>query len=242
MSAVPGVVEFGVRDFQGGLCCVRVLERCLACCVWVLGVVVGMSIFFFLFDDLSAFYTIPTQSSNNHTDGILTHEIASSLSSGSILGIDSSPSMISTALSSLPSSSPASFRVLDALDLSALSTPNGSATLYTKIFSNAALHWILAAEATRRQFFVDVRRLLAPGGTFVFEMGGMGNVAEVRAAMYAVLGPRVGREKVADVDPWCVWFYLVSKNRYLYAQSNNRAGSFLTRRGFARCLRERGVG
>lgn len=41
------------------------------------------------------------------------------------------------------------------------------------------MHWILRREETQRDFFAGVRGALKPGGVFVFEMGGMGNVAEV---------------------------------------------------------------
>jgi spermidine synthase len=41
------------------------------------------------------------------------------------------------------------------------------------------MHWILRPEEKREQFFRGVRNALKPGGVFAFEMGGMGNVAEV---------------------------------------------------------------
>lgn len=52
---------------------------------------------------------------------------------------------------------------------------------YDKVFSNAAMHWILRNEATQKDFFLGVKGALKTGGSFVFEMGGMGNVAEVRS-------------------------------------------------------------
>jgi len=48
-----------------------------------------------------------------------------------------------------------------------------------KCFSKAAMHWILRPEEKREQFFRGVRNVLKPGGVFAFEMGSMGNVAEV---------------------------------------------------------------
>ncbi len=50
---------------------------------------------------------------------------------------------------------------------------------FDKAFSNAAMHWILRPEESREGFFRGVRNALKPGGVFCFEMGGMGNVAEV---------------------------------------------------------------
>jgi len=76
---------------------------------------------------------------------------------------------------------------------------------YDKVFSNAAMHWILRDEATRMPFFSDVFGLLKPGGSFVFEMGGWGNVREVRAAITAVMaygGYGLSVEDVRRADPW----------------------------------------
>jgi SAM-dependent methyltransferase len=50
---------------------------------------------------------------------------------------------------------------------------------FDAVFSNAALHWMLRpAEA-----LACVRRALRPGGRFVGEMGGAGNVAVLREAL-----------------------------------------------------------
>jgi hypothetical protein len=48
------------------------------------------------------------------------------------------------------------------------------------------MHWILRPEKTREQFFLGVRNALKPGGVFAFEMGGMGNVAEVRSFLLII--------------------------------------------------------
>ena len=58
---------------------------------------------------------------------------------------------------------------------------------YDKIFSNAAMHWILRPLDRRHTFFQSVHRLLKPDGSFVFEMGGKGNVAEIHTAVIAAL-------------------------------------------------------
>jgi len=76
---------------------------------------------------------------------------------------------------------------------------------YDKVFSNAAMHWILRDESTRIPFFSDVFGLLKPGGKFVFETGGWGNVREIRAAMTAVIafgGYGLSIEDVRRADPW----------------------------------------
>ncbi|EMR81829.1 putative methyltransferase type 11 protein [Botrytis cinerea BcDW1] len=142
-------------------------------------------------------------------DGIIPVQIAHTLSQGSgrIHGIDSSEDMIAAAKKAAIAggeeiSGVCTFQVLDA------SSPQDLSTLpsqtYTKIFSNAALHWILRPEPIREQFFTEVKRLLKPNGIFVFEMGGMGNVAEMRTALLSVVGRRCqgGLERARQADPW----------------------------------------
>jgi trans-aconitate methyltransferase len=73
---------------------------------------------------------------------------------------------------------------------------------FNKAFSNAAMHWILRPEAKREQFFRGVHSALAPGGTFAFEMGGLGNVNEVLTALLSNLNRRIGLEKAMEVSPW----------------------------------------
>ena len=73
---------------------------------------------------------------------------------------------------------------------------------FTKAFSNAAMHWILRSEATRKTFFQDVHAALLPGGTFAFEMGGLGNVSEMRTALHMAASRLVGTEATRAADPW----------------------------------------
>lgn len=73
---------------------------------------------------------------------------------------------------------------------------------FTKVFSNAALHWILRPQEKRTDFFRSVRDALTPGGTFVFEMGGLGNVSEMRAALLMATARHIGLEKARKADPW----------------------------------------
>jgi len=71
-----------------------------------------------------------------------------------------------------------------------------------KVFSNAALHWILRPPERREDFFRGVWNALEPSGVFVFEMGGMGNCAEMRTALLSVVGRRIGLERARNADPW----------------------------------------
>jgi trans-aconitate methyltransferase len=54
---------------------------------------------------------------------------------------------------------------------------------FDAVFSNAALHWMPDAGAV----LAAVHRALRPGGRFVAEMGGHGNIAAIRTALQAVL-------------------------------------------------------
>jgi trans-aconitate methyltransferase len=65
---------------------------------------------------------------------------------------------------------------------------------FDAVFSNAALHWMPDAEAV----IARIWRALRPGGRFVAEMGGLGNIAAIRVALQAVLAPfGIDAEKVA---------------------------------------------
>jgi len=64
------------------------------------------------------------------------------------------------------------------------------------------MHWILRREDRRAGFFGGVRAALAPGAAFAFEMGGLGNVSEVLAALAGAVGRRVGVARAAALSPW----------------------------------------
>lgn len=67
---------------------------------------------------------------------------------------------------------------------------------FDAVFTNAALHWVRAP----RTVIDGARRVLRPGGRFVGEFGGHGNMAAVRVAMHAALRQR-GVDPL-EVDPW----------------------------------------
>ncbi|KAK4158807.1 S-adenosyl-L-methionine-dependent methyltransferase [Cladorrhinum sp. PSN259] len=135
-------------------------------------------------------------------DGILDVQLGQTLSQGTghLLGIDNSQSMIAAAEKAAESfglSEKCRFKVLDAA--AELVAVTGE---FSKVFSSSAMHWILASPESREPFFAGVRDALVPGGTFVFEMGGMGNISEMRAAVLSAVGRRVGLENIKE--PW--WF------------------------------------
>jgi len=67
---------------------------------------------------------------------------------------------------------------------------------FDAVFSNAALHWMLRPA----QVIAGVWRALKPGGRFVGEMGGHGNVHHIKTALIAALNRR-GLDGNAAV-PW----------------------------------------
>jgi trans-aconitate methyltransferase len=92
---------------------------------------------------------------------------------GVVTGIDSSPDMIWQAKETYPD---VDFEVADATDFS-LGKP------FDAVFSNATLHWIMDADAAIECIY----KSLKPGGRFVAEMGGKGNMAQIVAATQKVL-------------------------------------------------------
>jgi trans-aconitate methyltransferase len=69
---------------------------------------------------------------------------------------------------------------------------------FDAVFSNAALHWMQRAQ----NVVEGVASCLKPGGRFVGEFGGKGNVEKIRAALHQGLHRRA-------IDPWTVdpWYY-----------------------------------
>jgi SAM-dependent methyltransferase len=115
-------------------------------------------------------------------DGALSEKIAAA--HATVLAIDASPEQVAAARA----------RGLDAHvgDGAALTFD----TEFDAVFSNAALHWMTAPDAV-----IDgVWRALKPGGRFIGEFGGAGNVARIKAALIAALDRR-GLDGKAAV-PW----------------------------------------
>jgi len=113
-------------------------------------------------------------------DGALTQRLGAC--GCKVVGIDSSPEMIAAARALGLDA-----RLGDACSLR-------FAGEFDAVFSNAALHWMADPAAV-----VDgAWRALRPGGRFVAEMGGHGNVAAILAALDAALAAR-GR---AVRPPW----------------------------------------
>ncbi|KAI4181496.1 MAG: hypothetical protein L6R41_006581, partial [Letrouitia leprolyta] len=132
-------------------------------------------------------------------DGVLTANLRKSCPS--VTGIDSSPNLITSAKKTYASTPGLTFSVQDCRYLDRWA--GFQSTAYNKVFSNAALHWILRDESTRVAVFSNVFHLLKPGGTFTFEMGAVGNVSEVHTALLsALLHQGIPIEKARELSPW----------------------------------------
>ena len=120
-------------------------------------------------------------------DGKVTAEIASALSKGSVLGIDSSEAMIALARSRYPAEAFPNlrFRLEDARSLSLRNE-------FDIAFSNATLHWIPDQQAVLRGIFDALKR----SGKILLQMGGKGNAADVLTAF----------EKLMNADRWRGYF------------------------------------
>lgn len=103
-------------------------------------------------------------------DGQLTARLAQS--GAQTQGVDASAQMVAAARA----------RGVVADQASAETLPYADAS-FDAVFSNAALHWVRDQNAMLR----EVYRVLRPGGRFVAEMGGHGNIAAIRVALAAVL-------------------------------------------------------
>ncbi|GAB3928038.1 class I SAM-dependent methyltransferase [Mucilaginibacter myungsuensis] len=104
-----------------------------------------------------------------------------------VIGADASPEMIAKAQATYPQ---VEFVVADGTNYH-FDEP------FDAVFSNATLHWIKDAEALTK----NVYKSLKPGGRFVVEMGGKGNMDQIVAATTTVL-TKYGYGANKANDPW----------------------------------------
>lgn len=117
--------------------------------------------------------------------GQLTEQIAAS--GAEVIGIDSDRAMITQAQTNYPH---IPFQVADAASFQLPELPEPSEPM-DAVFSNAVLHWVPQAEAAAR----CIAAALKPGGRFVAELGGKGNVQAILTSLEQVSGR-------ADLNPW----------------------------------------
>ena len=99
--------------------------------------------------------------------GHLTQEIANC--GAEVLGVDSAETMILQARQNYPN---LQFAVMDAINLEFTKE-------FDAVFSNAVLHWIKQPE----KVIAGVWKSLKPGGRFVAEFGGKGNINSIQNAL-----------------------------------------------------------
>ncbi len=110
--------------------------------------------------------------------GQLTNQIAQS--GARVIGLDHSESMLETARKNYPD---LTFMQGNAANFAPPATCDA-------VFSNAVLHWVIEAEAAAQ----CIAAALKPGGRFVAEFGGHGNVSNIIEATQMVLRKYTGHE------------------------------------------------
>lgn len=119
--------------------------------------------------------------------GHLTAKIAATGAIAS--GIDAAPAMIATARQAYPQ---VPFQIADARQFQTTAP-------FDAVFSNATLHWIQQPDDVIQR----VHRALRPGGRFVAEFGGHGNIAAICTALFETL-KQLG---YPECDRWNPWYF-----------------------------------
>ena len=122
-------------------------------------------------------------------DGVLTQRIMAS--GARVIGLDASPQMVEAARARGVDAFVADAQALD------LDNQSGRFGQFDAAFSNAALHWMLDPDAVA----AGVYSVLRPGGRFVGEMGGQGNIAALRRGIRDELVER-GYQVPAEDPQW----------------------------------------
>ena len=117
--------------------------------------------------------------------GHLTAQIAEA--GARVVGVDRSQEMVQAAREAYPK---LKFEVADARELTFRKE-------FDAVFSNAVLHWI--HEPAR--VIQGVGRALRPGGRFVAEFGGKGNIRRIQAALNETF-TQIKGTPAGEVDPW----------------------------------------
>ncbi|MFO1130768.1 MAG: class I SAM-dependent methyltransferase [Hyphomicrobiales bacterium] len=117
-------------------------------------------------------------------DGVLTAELRDR--GVDVVGVDSSEDFVNAAKA----------RGLDARLMDGEALDFGPE--FDAVFSNAALHWMPKADAV----VSGIARALKPGGRFVAEFGGHGNVAAIVTAMRAI-----GQRRGGDLSLATPWYF-----------------------------------
>ena len=133
--------------------------------------------------------------------GHLTAQIAAR--GAEVLGLDASAEMVAEARRNHPQ---LAFEIADA-------TRFEVAQPFDAVFSNAVLHWVKPPEKAVER----IAAALKPGGRFVAEFGGKGNVAAILDAVGQAVSAAMCRD-ASDVNPW----YYPSVGQYAAILEANR--------------------
>jgi trans-aconitate 2-methyltransferase len=117
--------------------------------------------------------------------GQLTAKIAES--GAEVIGIDSATTMIEQARQNYPN---LRFEVADTRNLQIDKSLDA-------VFSNATLHWVKEADAA----IASIYQALKPGGRFVAEFGGKGNIQSIVQALYKAFD-KFGLSNPQAYNPW----------------------------------------
>lgn len=117
-------------------------------------------------------------------DGALTQKLIDA--GAAVVGVDASESMVEGARALGISAHVADAHALEFADE------------FDAVFSNAAMHWMTRPDAV----IAGAARALKPGGRFVAEFGGHGNVAAIRTALIAILA-----QFGIETDLKDVWYF-----------------------------------
>ncbi len=136
-------------------------------------------------------------------DGTLTQQIMAA--GAKVIALDASSEMVEAARAKGVDAFVADAQALD------IEAQSGRFGQFDAAFSNAALHWMLDPAAVARGVF----GLLRPGGRFVGEMGGEGNVAILRRGIREELAER--GYALPATDPQ--WYASPATFRAIYAHA-----------------------
>src|SRR5271169_3895294 len=127
-----------------------------------------------------------------------------------VIGVDRSAEMVAAARLAYPN---LKFEISDARNLAFREE-------FDAVFSNAMLHWIHEPELVLQ----GVWKSLRPGGRFVAELGGKGNIGAMQEAFDLAL-LELGAAKAGEVNPW----YYPSVSEYsTLAERNGFEVRFIT--------------
>ncbi|MCJ7622321.1 MAG: class I SAM-dependent methyltransferase [Anaerolineaceae bacterium] len=124
-------------------------------------------------------------------DGKISAEIASHLTSGEVVGIDSSSEMIALSQKYFPANT---YKNIQFCLMDASKLPFEEE--FDIVFSNAALHWVQDHRPVLKGIFNSLKN----GGIALLQMGGKGNAEAVLSVLESLLNTKEWGEYFAGLD------------------------------------------